>query len=185
MPYLNRAISYEALGVEAAERGDAAGAAELWRKALADCSRAVELDPQEFAAWFDRCAPPAAPLLLPLWLPQRPSSVHVVPAATCPPPPPPPALAAPLGSGNVDMRLGDYEQALTDFTTAADLAPGLAGYRLRAATLAFQAGDTAGAKRTMAGVARKNGRYAEAHACLAAVEWAEVSAWVALGWATD
>lgn len=43
-------------------------------------------------------------------------------------------------SGNVDMRLGDYQAALTDFKTAADLAPGLAGYRLRQATLMFQVG---------------------------------------------
>jgi tetratricopeptide (TPR) repeat protein len=83
VPYLNRAISKEALGVEAAAAGDRTAALQLWRSAAADCDRAIELDEREFAAWFDR--------------------------------------------GNIQMRLEDYPAALTDFTTAADLAPGLAG----------------------------------------------------------
>ena len=83
VPYLNRAISKEALGVEAAASGDRAAALQLWRSAAADCDRAIELDGREFAAWFDR--------------------------------------------GNIQMRLEDYPAALTDFSTAADLAPGLAG----------------------------------------------------------
>lgn len=83
VPYLNRAIAKETLGVAAADGGDTDGALALWRSAAADCDRAIELDPAEFAAWFDR--------------------------------------------GNIRMRLGDYAAALTDFTTAADLAPGLAG----------------------------------------------------------
>lgn len=57
VPFLNRAIAYETLGVRAAEGGDASGAVTLWQRALADCSRAVELDPAEFSAWFDRCVP--------------------------------------------------------------------------------------------------------------------------------
>jgi tetratricopeptide (TPR) repeat protein len=83
VPYLNRAIAKETLGVQAAAGGDPTGALALWRSAAADCDRAIELDPAEFAAWFDR--------------------------------------------GNIHVRLGDYAAALTDFTTAADLAPGLAG----------------------------------------------------------
>ena len=54
MPYLNRAIAKETLGVEAAQRGDSQGAQALWRSAAEDASRAIELDPKEFAAWFDR-----------------------------------------------------------------------------------------------------------------------------------
>ena len=69
------------------------------------------------------------------------------------------------------MRLARWDQALVDFSTAADLAPGLAGYRLRQATLMFQQGDAGGARRVMSGIARKYGAYAEAHAALAAVEW--------------
>lgn len=127
VPYLNRAISKEALGVQAAASGDSSRALDLWQSAAADCDRAIELDPKEYAAWFDR--------------------------------------------GNIDLRLQDYAAALTDFGTAADLAPGLGGYRLRQATLMFQQGDVDGARRTMQGVTRKYSNYAEAHAALAAVEW--------------
>ncbi|PSC71431.1 condensin complex subunit 3 [Micractinium conductrix] len=128
VPYLNRAISKETLGVRAAEEGDRLGALALWRSAAADCDAAIERDVAEFAAWFDR--------------------------------------------GNIRMRLEDWGGALTDFRTAADLAPGLAGYRLREATLLFQQGDATAAQRMMAGIVRKNGNYSEAHAALAAVEWA-------------
>lgn len=51
----------------------------------------------------------------------------------------------------------------------------LTGYRLREATLLFQTGDTAGARRMINGVVRKVPAYAEAHACLAAVDWAQAS----------
>ncbi|KAI3435885.1 hypothetical protein D9Q98_001943 [Chlorella vulgaris] len=129
VPYLNRAVAKEALGVAAAAAGDSAGALAMWQSAAADCDRAIELDGKEFAAWFDR--------------------------------------------GNIDMRLGDYGAALTDFCTAADLAPGLAGYRLRHATLLFQQGDVAAARRMMQGVTRKSGNYSEAHAALAAVHWSQ------------
>ena len=57
VPYLNRAIAKETLGVEAAQRGDSPGAQALWRSAAEDASRAIELDPKEFAAYFDRWAP--------------------------------------------------------------------------------------------------------------------------------
>lgn len=56
MPYLNRAIAKETLGVQAAQRGDSQGAQDLWRSAAADASRDIELDPKEFAAYFDRWA---------------------------------------------------------------------------------------------------------------------------------
>ena len=83
MPYLNRAIAKESLGVAAAARGDSPAAQALWRSALADCDAAIERDSKEFAAWFDR--------------------------------------------GNIRMRLEQWGDALTDFSTAADLAPGLPG----------------------------------------------------------
>jgi len=125
VPYLNRAIAREQLGLDAA---DPAAAARLWAAAIADCDAAIERDPREFAAWFDR--------------------------------------------GNVQMRVGDYPGALLSFKQAAELAPGLAGYRLRYSTLLFQEGDGDAARRQMRGISRKYGNYAEAHAALAAVEWA-------------
>lgn len=128
VPYLNRAIAKESLGVAAAARGDSPAAQALWRSALADCDAAIERDSKEFAAWFDR--------------------------------------------GNIRMRLEQWGDALTDFSTAADLAPGLPGYRLRHAALLFQNEDETAAARMMQGIVRKNGNYAEAHAALAAVEWA-------------
>ena len=75
------------------------------------------------------------------------------------------------------MRLGQFAFALDSFRTAADLAPGLPGYRLRQATLEFQVAGGAEegrerARRLMTGVTRRNPRYGEAHAALAAVEWA-------------
>ncbi len=96
VPYLNRAISKESLGVAAAARGDDPGAYALWRSALADCDAAIERDPKEFAAWFDR--------------------------------------------GNIRMRLEQWGDALTDFSTAADLAPGLPGGQPMQAWEAAQAG---------------------------------------------
>lgn len=41
--------------------------------------------------------------------------------------------------GNIDMRLNDYESALADFSTAADLAPGLAGAAQAVARVAMSA----------------------------------------------
>jgi len=52
---------------------------------LQDCELAIERDPKEFAAWFNR--------------------------------------------GNALARLQDYGGALDSYRTAADLAPGIAGYR--------------------------------------------------------
>lgn len=127
VPYLNRAIALEELGVHAEEAGQAGQARDRWQAALADCEAAIARDPTEFAAWFNK--------------------------------------------GNVQLRLAQYDSARASFTTAADLAPGIAGYRLRAAQLAYQCGDTGGAQRTVKGVVRKNPRYAEAHATLAAMLW--------------
>lgn len=55
VPYLNRAISKETLGVRAAEEGDRLGALALWRSAAADCDAAIERDVAEFAAWWVMC----------------------------------------------------------------------------------------------------------------------------------
>ncbi len=60
------------------------------------------------------------------------------------------------------MRLGQFEEAEASFSRAADLAPGIAGYRLRQAQLAFQNGHTQRAVQLMQGVARKNPQYAGA-----------------------
>lgn len=86
----------------------------------------------------------------------------------------PAEFAAWFDRGNVQMRTADFGGARASFERAADLAPGLAGYRLRAATLQYQTGDVGKAKQTVRGVLRKNGRsYGEAHAVLAGVLWAE------------
>ena len=52
---------------------------------LQDCNQAIERDPKEFAAWFNK--------------------------------------------GNALARLQDFAGALESYRTAADLAPGIAGYR--------------------------------------------------------
>ena len=46
--------------------------------------------------------------------------------------------AAWFNKGNAEMRLGDFNSALTSYTYAADAAPGIAGYRLREAQLLFE-----------------------------------------------
>ena len=84
----------------------------------------------------------------------------------------PTEAAAFYDAGGILQRLGRHGDALAAFKTAADLAPGLPGYRLRAATLMFQQGDVAGAGRTMRGVTRRAPQYGEAHAAAAAVAWA-------------
>lgn len=78
-----------------------------------------------------------------------------------------------LPPGNVYLRLSDWDAASSNFTAAADLAPGIAGYRLRAATLYYQTGDTARALSTVRGVLRKNPRYPEAHLVMASMLWSE------------
>ncbi|EFJ52362.1 hypothetical protein VOLCADRAFT_86720 [Volvox carteri f. nagariensis] len=129
VPYLNRAIALEELGLQLAREGHVEEAGARWREALADCDSAISRDVREFAAWFNK--------------------------------------------GNVELRLEDYEAALGCFSTAADLAPGIAGYRLRAAQLMYQVGNSEGAVRAVKGVIRKNPNYAEAHTTLAAMLWSQ------------
>lgn len=64
-------------------------------------------------------------------------------------------------------------QTLCTLLPAPNLATAAAGYRLRHATLLFQQGDVAAARRMMQGVTRKSGNYSEAHAALAAVHWSQ------------
>ncbi|EIE21375.1 TPR-like protein [Coccomyxa subellipsoidea C-169] len=127
VPYLNRAIAEEQLGVNAASSGNQAEAERHYEAALRDCRDAQDRDSKEFAAFFNE--------------------------------------------GNVQVRVGQYEAALAAYSRAADLAPGIAGYRLRQAELLFQNARPADADSMMRGVVRKNPNYAEAQAALAAVEW--------------
>ncbi len=60
------------------------------------------------------------------------------------------------------VRVGQYEAALAAYSRAADLAPGIAGYRLRQAELLFQNARPADADSMMRGVVRKNPNYAGA-----------------------
>lgn len=83
----------------------------------------------------------------------------------------PKEFAAYFDKGNIEMRLGLYHDASESFAVAADLAPGLAGYRVRSAVLLFQIGEVDLATRQLKGVVRKNRNYAEAHAALSAVLW--------------
>eukprot|EP00890_Picochlorum_soloecismus_P002475 jgi/Picsp_1/3228/NSC_06068-R1_tetratricopeptide tpr_1 repeat-containing protein len=83
----------------------------------------------------------------------------------------PKEFAAYFDKGNIEMRLGLYQDANQSFAVAADLAPGLAGYRLRSAAMLFQVGEVDKATRQLKGVVRKNRNYAEAHAALSAVLW--------------
>jgi predicted Zn-dependent protease len=62
----------------------------------------------------------------------------------------------------MQMRLGQYEEALESFQVAADLAPGIAGYRLREAQLLFQNAKSEEAVRMTRGVVRRNPYYAGA-----------------------
>ena len=110
-------------------------------------------------------------------------------------------FAAFFDLGNILERQGDFAGGLEAFARAADLAPGLPGYRLREAASMFQVavdseaagtrgggGATATAKpaaaaaaapsasvakarKLVAGVVRKNPTYAEAKAALAAMAW--------------
>ncbi|DBA96166.1 hypothetical protein WJX77_001862 [Trebouxia sp. C0004] len=127
VPYLNRALAEEQLGVDADEHNQHQEAQVQYSGAVKDCDLAIERDPKEFAAWFNR--------------------------------------------GNALARLQDYNGALDSYRTAADLAPGIAGYRLREAELLFQADRVADSDRLLRTVLRKNPTYAEAHAALTAVQW--------------
>ncbi|KXZ42289.1 hypothetical protein GPECTOR_167g170 [Gonium pectorale] len=54
VPYLNRAIALEQLGLQLAAEGRPAEAGERWQEALADCDSAIARDGKEFAAWFNK-----------------------------------------------------------------------------------------------------------------------------------
>lgn len=146
VPYVNRALAHESLALQGT-KGGAVYQCEL-QAALDDLSIAIQLDPSEFTAYFNRGR----------WargvLADEDGGHHHTP-------------------GNVLMRLDDFDAASSSFTAAADLAPGIAGYRLRAATLYYQTGDTARALNTVRGVLRKNPRYPEAHLVMAAMLWGE------------
>ena len=84
----------------------------------------------------------------------------------------PTEAAAFFDAGGILQRLGRISDAAAAFSTAADLAPGLPGYRLRLGQLQFELGDVSAAARTMRGVTRRAPTYGEAHAASAAVSWA-------------
>ena len=165
VPRMNRALAKEALAVADSSSSPSSSAASelLLASAAEDARQASLLDPKEFAAFYNR--------------------------------------------GNILERQGDFVGALEAFTEAADLAPGLPGYRLREAASMFQvaldneegggrsggegrgargatatetadaassassAASVAKARKLVAGVTRKNPRYAEAKAALAAMSW--------------
>ena len=58
------------------------------------------------------------------------------------------------------VRVGAYDAALAAYSRAADLAPGIAGYRLRQAELLFQNARAGDADTMMRGVVRKNPNFA-------------------------
>jgi len=95
----------------------------------ADLLKAIELDKDEFAAYYDL--------------------------------------------GLIELRLNEYEDSAMHLERAADLAPGIAGYRVRSAVLKFQIGDEQKAAQQLRGVVRKYGNYAEAHAALGSVYWSQ------------
>ena len=80
--------------------------------------------------------------------------------------------AAHYNRGGLLQRGGDFAGAAASFRTAADLAPGLPGYRARHAVLLLQLGDPAAAAKELRAVVRRTPIFAEAHAALAGVEWA-------------
>ena len=60
----------------------------------------------------------------------------------------------------MQARVGQFQSALTAYSRAADLAPGIAGYRLRQAELLFQNDRAHDADVMMRGVVRKSPNYA-------------------------
>ncbi|KAK3239561.1 hypothetical protein CYMTET_50519 [Cymbomonas tetramitiformis] len=129
VPYLNRAIVKEALGSRSQMQGDLKEAQGFFMSAIDDCNRSIQLDPNEFAAYYNKA--------------------------------------------NVLARLEDYYGALREYTAAADLAPGIAGYRFKQAIMAYQVGDDLTAKALLRGLGRKYPVYSEAKAALSAILWAE------------
>ncbi|KAI8108315.1 hypothetical protein M9434_006342 [Picochlorum sp. BPE23] len=125
VPLLNRGLAYEQLGVQYEASNNMSKANDAWEQGRLDLKTAIQLDPQEFAAYYDL--------------------------------------------GLIEMRLQRYDDASVHLQQAADLAPGIAGYRVRSAALLFQTGDDQKAASQLRGVVRKYGNYAEAHAALASV----------------
>ncbi len=60
----------------------------------------------------------------------------------------------------VQARMGQFSSALAAYSRAADLAPGIAGYRLRQAELLFQNDRAHDADVMMRGIVRKSPTYA-------------------------
>lgn len=85
----------------------------------------------------------------------------------------PKEYAAWFNLGNVESKLQEYTKALDAYERAAILAPGIAGYRLREASMLFQLDRSEEAAKVMQGLVRKYPNYAEARAALAAVLWSE------------
>eukprot|EP00891_Asterochloris_glomerata_P007688 jgi/Astpho2/7688/Aster-x0780 len=54
VPFLNRALASEQLGVEAASSGRQQEAQQHYKRAVADCQAAIDRDPKEAAAWFNK-----------------------------------------------------------------------------------------------------------------------------------
>ena len=129
VPLLNRGLAYEQLGVEKQEAMKEKDAFDCWELGKKDLLQAIEIDPDEFVAYYDL--------------------------------------------GLIELRLGDFEESSKHLQKAADLAPGIAGYRVRAAVLLFQNGDDTMAAQQLRGVVRKYGMYAEAHAALGGVYWSQ------------
>lgn len=129
VPLLNRGLAYEQLGVEKQLASREKEAYDCWALGKADLEKAIEIDPDEFVAYYDL--------------------------------------------GLIELRLGEFEQSSMHLQTAADLAPGIAGYRVRAAALLFQTGEVSKAAQQLRGVVRKYGLYAEAHAALGGIYWSQ------------
>lgn len=127
VPLLNRGLAYEQLGVEKEKAMKAKEAFDCWALGKRDLEKAIEIDPEEFVAYYDL--------------------------------------------GLIELRLGDFEKSSNHLQKAADLAPGIAGYRVRAAVLLFQTGNVTKAAQQLRGVVRKYGMYAEAHAALGGIYW--------------
>mmetsp|Transcript_26028 Transcript_26028/g.49457 ORF Transcript_26028/g.49457 Transcript_26028/m.49457 type:complete len:149 (+) Transcript_26028:476-922(+) len=71
------------------------------------------------------------------------------------------------------MRMELYDEATVEHGIAADLAPGIAGYRFAHAIGLYQIGDEVKAKRLLQGLIRKYPNYNEAKAALAAILWGQ------------
>lgn len=127
VPLLNKGLAYEQLGVEKQVAAKEKEALDCWNLGKKDLEKAIEIDPDEFVAYYDL--------------------------------------------GLIELRLGEFEESSKHLQKAADLAPGIAGYRVRAAVLLFQTGDITKAAQQLRGVVRKYAMYAEAHAALGGIYW--------------